>query len=84
MSGLGVGTVSVLAGGSGGFLTVVYLDCKNVDIKRAIGTSAAMDPNNSGQKSANEKSESSQNKLVHSTQYSHSILFSAILITTGR
>jgi len=44
VSGLGVGAVSVLAAGSGGFLTVVYLDCKNVDIKRAIGTSVAMGP----------------------------------------
>ncbi len=40
--GIGIGSVSALAAVGGGFLTVVYLGFKNVDIKRAIGTSAAI------------------------------------------
>ncbi len=40
--GMGIGSVSALAAVGGGFLTVVYLGYKNVDIKRAIGTSAAI------------------------------------------
>jgi uncharacterized membrane protein YfcA len=42
MAGMGIGSVSALAAVGGGFLTVVYLGYKNVDIKRAIGTSAAI------------------------------------------
>ncbi|ADI30194.1 sulfite exporter TauE/SafE family protein [Methylotenera versatilis] len=42
MSGLGIGAISALAAVGGGFLTVVYLGYKNVDIKRSIGTSAAI------------------------------------------
>lgn len=42
MAGIGVGSVSALAAVGGGFLTVVYLGYKNIDIKRAIGTSAAI------------------------------------------
>jgi uncharacterized membrane protein YfcA len=42
VSGLGIGSVSALAAVGGGFLTVVYLGYKNIDIKRAIGTSAAI------------------------------------------
>jgi len=41
-SGIGIGSVSALAAVGGGFLTVVYLRYKNLDIKRAIGTSAAI------------------------------------------
>ena len=41
-AGMGIGSVSALAAVGGGFLTVVYLGYKNVDIKRAIGTSAAI------------------------------------------
>lgn len=40
--GIGIGSVSALAAVGGGFLTVVYLGYKNVDIKKAIGTSAAI------------------------------------------
>ena len=42
VAGIGVGSVSALAAVGGGFLTVVYLGYKNLDIKRAIGTSAAI------------------------------------------
>lgn len=42
LAGIGIGSVSALAAVGGGFLTVVYLGYKNVDIKRAIGTSAAI------------------------------------------
>jgi uncharacterized membrane protein YfcA len=41
-SGIAIGAVSALAAVGGGFLTVVYLGYKNIDIKRAIGTSAAI------------------------------------------
>lgn len=40
--GAGIGSVSALAAVGGGFLTVAYLGYKNMDMKRAIGTSAAM------------------------------------------
>ena len=40
--GLGIGAVSALAAVGGGFLTVAYLGYKNVDMKKAIGTSAAI------------------------------------------
>lgn len=40
--GLGIGSVSALAAVGGGFLTVAYLGYKNMDMKRAVGTSAAM------------------------------------------
>lgn len=42
VAGIGIGSVSALAAVGGGFLTVVYLGYKNIDIKRAIGTSAAI------------------------------------------
>lgn len=42
LAGMGIGSVSALAAVGGGFLTVVYLGFKNVDIKKAIGTSAAI------------------------------------------
>jgi len=42
LAGMGIGSVSALAAVGGGFLTVVYLSYKNVDIKRSIGTSAAI------------------------------------------
>lgn len=42
MTGAGIGYVSALAASGGGFLTVTYLSYKNLDIKRAIGTSAAI------------------------------------------
>lgn len=41
-AGIGVGSVSVLAAMGGGFLVVTYLSYKNLDIKCAIGTSAAI------------------------------------------
>ncbi|HSB97890.1 MAG TPA: sulfite exporter TauE/SafE family protein [Spongiibacteraceae bacterium] len=41
-AGMGIGSVSALAAVGGGFLTVVYLGYKNVDMKKAIGTSAAI------------------------------------------
>lgn len=42
VAGVGIGSVSALAAVGGGFLTVAYLGYKNVDIQRAIGTSAAI------------------------------------------
>jgi len=42
VAGVGVGSVSALTAVGGGFLTVAYLGYKNVDIKKAIGTSAAI------------------------------------------
>ncbi|AEJ01335.1 protein of unknown function DUF81 [Nitrosomonas sp. Is79A3] len=42
VAGIGIGSVSALAAVGGGFLTVAYLGYKNVNIKRAIGTSAAI------------------------------------------
>lgn len=42
MSGVGIGSISALAAVGGGFLTVAYLGYKNVNMKSAIGTSAAM------------------------------------------
>jgi uncharacterized membrane protein YfcA len=42
LAGMGIGSVSALAAVGGGFLTVVYFGYKNIDIKRAIGTSAAI------------------------------------------
>lgn len=41
-AGTGIGSVSVLAAVGGGFLAVAYLGYKNVNIKSAIGTSAAI------------------------------------------
>ena len=41
-AGVGIGSVSALAAMGGGFLTVAYLGYKNVDMKKAIGTSAAI------------------------------------------
>lgn len=42
VAGVGIGSLSALAAVGGGFLTIAYLGYKNVDIKRAIGTSAAI------------------------------------------
>jgi len=41
-AGIGIGSVSALAAVGGGFLAVTYLSYKNVNIKSAIGTSAAI------------------------------------------
>jgi uncharacterized membrane protein YfcA len=41
-AGVGIGSVSALAAVGGGFLTVAYLGYKNVDMKKAVGTSAAI------------------------------------------
>lgn len=40
--GIGIGCVSALAAVGGGFLAVTYLSYKNIGIKNAIGTSAAI------------------------------------------
>ncbi|RFC34945.1 MAG: putative membrane protein YfcA [Candidatus Nitrotoga sp. SPKER] len=42
VAGIGIGSVSALAAVGGGFLTVAYLGYKNIDMKKAIGTSAAI------------------------------------------
>lgn len=42
IAGIGIGSVSALAAVGGGFLTVAYLGYKNMDIKKAIGSSAAI------------------------------------------
>jgi len=42
VAGVGIGSVSALAAVGGGFLTVAYLGYKNVDMKKAIGTTAAI------------------------------------------
>jgi uncharacterized protein len=42
LAGTGIGLVSALAAVGGGFLTIAYLTYKNVEIKTAIGTSAAI------------------------------------------
>ena len=42
VAGVGIGSVSALAAVGGGFLTVAYLSYKNVAMKKAIGTSAAI------------------------------------------
>jgi uncharacterized protein len=41
-AGIGIGSVSVLAAVGGGFLVIAYLSYKNLNIKCAIGTSAAI------------------------------------------
>jgi len=41
-AGVCIGSVSALAAVGGGFLTIAYLEYKNVDIKKAIGTSVAI------------------------------------------
>ncbi|OQW41249.1 MAG: hypothetical protein A4S08_02670 [Proteobacteria bacterium SG_bin4] len=41
-AGVGIGSVSALTAVGGGFLTVAYLSYKSLDIKTAIGTSAAI------------------------------------------
>jgi uncharacterized membrane protein YfcA len=41
-AGTGIGSVSALAAVGGGFLAVAYLGYKNLSMKRAIGTSAAI------------------------------------------
>lgn len=40
--GTGIGSVSALAAVGGGFLAVTYLNYKNIHMKKAIGTSAAI------------------------------------------
>jgi uncharacterized membrane protein YfcA len=40
--GIGIGSVSALAAVGGGFLTITYLTYKNIPMKKAIGTSAAI------------------------------------------
>lgn len=40
--GTGIGSISALAAVGGGFLSVAYMMYKNLDIKKAIGTSAAL------------------------------------------
>ena len=40
--GAGIGSVSALAAVGGGFLTVAYLTYKNTEMKKAVGTSAAI------------------------------------------
>lgn len=42
MAGASVGSVSALAAVGGGFLLVTYLSYKNIDMKKAVGTSAAI------------------------------------------
>ena len=42
VAGVGIGSVSAVAAVGGGFLAVAYLAYKNVDMKNAIGTSAAI------------------------------------------
>jgi uncharacterized protein len=42
LAGAGIGSVSALAAVGGGFLTVTYLSYKNLDMKKAIGTSSAI------------------------------------------
>jgi uncharacterized membrane protein YfcA len=42
VAGVGIGSVSALAAVGGGFLTIAYLGYRNVDIKKSIGTSAAI------------------------------------------
>jgi uncharacterized membrane protein YfcA len=42
VAGVGIGSVSALAAVGGGFLTIAYLSYKNIDVKRAIGTSSAI------------------------------------------
>lgn len=42
VAGVAVGSVSALAAVGGGFLTIAYLEYKNVDIKKAIGSSSAI------------------------------------------
>ncbi len=41
-AGAGIGSISALAAVGGGFLTVAYLGFRNLDMKKAIGTSAAI------------------------------------------
>jgi uncharacterized membrane protein YfcA len=41
-AGAGIGSVSALAAVGGGFLTITYLSYKNVDMKKAVGTSSAI------------------------------------------
>jgi uncharacterized protein len=42
MTGAGIGSISALAAVGGGFLSVVYMGYKNIDLKKAIGTSSAI------------------------------------------
>ncbi|MDI1310124.1 MAG: sulfite exporter TauE/SafE family protein [Methylotenera sp.] len=42
IAGTGIGSISALAAVGGGFLAVTYLSYKNIDMKKAVGTSAAI------------------------------------------
>jgi uncharacterized membrane protein YfcA len=42
VAGAGIGSISALAAVGGGFLTVAYLGFRNLDMKKAIGTSTAI------------------------------------------
>ena len=42
IAGAGIGSISSLAAVGGGFLAVTYLSYKNIDMKKAVGTSAAI------------------------------------------
>ena len=42
IAGIGIGSISSLAAVGGGFLAVTYLSYKNIDMKKAVGTSAAI------------------------------------------
>ena len=42
LAGAGIGSISALAAVGGGFLSMVYMAYKNLDLKKAIGTSAAL------------------------------------------
>jgi uncharacterized membrane protein YfcA len=42
LAGAAIGSVSALAAVGGGFLSVAYMTYKNVELKKAIGTSAAI------------------------------------------
>ncbi len=41
-AGMGIGSISALVSIGGGSLTVPYLICRNINIKKAVGTSAAI------------------------------------------
>lgn len=40
--GMGIGAISALAAVGGGFLSMIYMTYKNLELKKAIGTSAAL------------------------------------------
>lgn len=41
-AGVGIGSISALAAVGGGFLTITYLNYKNIPMRKAVGTSAAI------------------------------------------